>query len=572
MSNRDGAVSFGELEKEGFVYSEKDRRQYKEISRNVKSLAHMREKGKRELDELGYEDHKDLSHTGEKIEQAGLIDLGPFDLGGMGKLDLALQHPVDYVSVQNPRKKRSIFLKEFNTKGGEQFCEDHNLDLIKRTRIIKYLFERRKKIKIRDDGTENRDDIDRFIREGQVGKVLRHENTPNVFYADEFKFAMPYYHNFVPWTALVGRNERERFEIGLNVVKTFAELEESAKRAKKRLIQHRDEKPGNFMSPRFNPEIDHLLTDEERYVTKVIDWGLASVPDVVDLEDEVLVEITQDKIAGGTVLYMPPEIAHHGLKASNTQSQIWGLCASLWHFITGVPTSVRLTEKEDKRFKMSKNPNALGFFVIGKLLKSYIGGKPLEKRLSVTEANSNIPEGSGLTECLVNRGMAIDPKRRYKTVGAFYKDLLKVRKALNSKKMKTSAGNFQIPIYQEPTAVFSTDEVNESVEVLQRAREEGKKEIRRQSTRTKKFDDLVVEDAKTLQQSVDLAKNGIATQGATTLREAVEDVGRLGADQIEVMPANTLQEDINNIQQQAMKEDERFGEIDEEDIFGTLDQ
>jgi|GEM_PF-953450 len=161
---------------------------------------------------------------------------------------------------------------------------------------------------------EDRENVERFVREAESARRLQHPNIVRAVQAgrsgEYYYFAMEFVHGQTGADLIKAKGKLpERF--GLFVVRSVAEALEHAW---KQGIVHRDIKPDNIM-----------ITPQQE--VKLTDLGLATLAG----EESTL---TMTGVVVGSPAYISPEQATGGRKL-DTRSDIYSLGAALYHMLTG---------------------------------------------------------------------------------------------------------------------------------------------------------------------------------------------------------------------------------------------
>ncbi|MEE8350129.1 MAG: serine/threonine-protein kinase [Acidobacteriota bacterium] len=162
----------------------------------------------------------------------------------------------------------------------------------------------------------------RFVREGNLGRALKHPNLCQIYETDEVEEKAFIAMEYVPGETLKERIARGRLPLN-QVLGTVIEIVEALEKAHGKGFIHRDIKPSNF-----------ILTPEGQ--TKVMDFGLARriLTDSSDTSSDWLTTLTSPGMAVGTLAYMSPEQLRS--QQVDVRSDIFSLGVVLYEMLTDV--------------------------------------------------------------------------------------------------------------------------------------------------------------------------------------------------------------------------------------------
>ncbi|MDY0166309.1 MAG: serine/threonine-protein kinase [Thermoguttaceae bacterium] len=223
-----------------------------------------------------------------------------------------------------------------------------------------------------------------FLREGQVGKALRHPNIVPIYEViSEAK------RHFLVMEFVEGRNLREFVKIRkrlepLEAVRLMIDIAEGLKYAFENGLTHRDLKMNNVLV-------------SSRGQAKLVDFGLAAMDET--LSDEALADLPNVR----TIDYAALERAT-GVRRDDTRSDIYFAGCIFYHMLTGLPP---LSETRDRLQRLSKS--------------RFTNTIPIQ-RIDPVLPNS--------VTLVVNKSMMLDPARRYQSPSEMLQDLHVARKRL----------------------------------------------------------------------------------------------------------------------------------------------
>lgn len=239
---------------------------------------------------------------------------------------------------------------------------------------------------LRTKYSDNPESYTQFQREGELGKVLQH---PNIISIKEV-YSQGKTH-FIAMEFIEGQSLRDfvrirgklRAEEALPIMRDIAS---GLQFAYERGLTHRDLRLTNVM-----------ITSDG--VAKLADFGLAAVDQNVQVDDDITIEIPNQR----TVDYAGLERVT-GVKRDDTRSDIYFAGCVYYHLLAGVPP---LSETKDRLERM----NPLRF-------QSVI---PLQNQ----DASVPLP-----VAMIVNKAMSLDVRKRYQTPGEMLKDIRLLQKQL----------------------------------------------------------------------------------------------------------------------------------------------
>lgn len=225
--------------------------------------------------------------------------------------------------------------------------------------------------------SENPTQYRQFVREGSLGRSLRHENIVPIYEVISRKHV-----HFLVMEFVEGRNLRQFVKIRKKIeppeaVRLMIDITSGLRYAFERGLTHRDLKISNVLV-------------SSRGAAKLVDFGLAAMD--VHLSDDILGEITNSR----TIDYAALERAT-GVRKDDTRSDIYFLGCIFYHMLTGRPA---LKETRDRVQRLSRS--------------RFLDVMPVQR------VDSTMPHSVSL---VVNKATMFDPDRRYQTPGAVLSDL-----------------------------------------------------------------------------------------------------------------------------------------------------
>jgi eukaryotic-like serine/threonine-protein kinase len=216
-----------------------------------------------------------------------------------------------------------------------------------------------------------------FVREGMIGRSLRHENIVPIYEV----FSKKKTHFFV-MEFVEGRDLRKFIKVRGRIepaeaVRLMIEIASGLKHAFDRSTTHRDLKTSNV-----------LVSSSGQ--AKLVDFGLAG------LDDGSSDVLDADATAGRTIDYAALERTSNA-KRDDPRSDIYFLGCIFYHMLTGQPA---LSETRDRAVRLSKT------------------------RLTSVKPIQEVAPDLPMSVCLIaNKAMMLDVERRYQTPGAMLTDL-----------------------------------------------------------------------------------------------------------------------------------------------------
>jgi serine/threonine protein kinase len=244
----------------------------------------------------------------------------------------------------------------------------------------------------------------RFVREARAAAALSHPNICTVYEIDEHEGTSFISMEFVAGQTLRKKIESRPLKLG-DALAVSIQVAEGLQEAHQKGIIHRDIKSANI-----------LVTDKGQ--AKITDFGLA--------RPEEGTKVTQEGETIGTVAYMAPEQAQGG--PSDSRTDIWSFGIVLYEMIAGEVPFRGDSEPAVIHSVLHKDPVPL---------TSMRSGVPLE------------------FERIVAKCLEKDPAYRYQSVSDLLADLRRLRRDLESGKVKTLQAPLsqrRIPSYVKMTA------------------------------------------------------------------------------------------------------------------------
>ncbi|HLA84272.1 MAG TPA: protein kinase [Thermoguttaceae bacterium] len=216
-----------------------------------------------------------------------------------------------------------------------------------------------------------------FVREGLLGKSLRHENIVRIHDVVSDKQT-----HFLVMEFVEGRNLQQFLKIRKKVdppeaVRLMIDIASGLQHAFERAMTHRDLKISNVLVA-------------SNGTAKLVDFGLAAV------DESVVADTPGEALNTRAIDYAALERAT-GVRRDDARSDIYFLGCIFYHMLTGKPA---LLETKDRVQRLSKT-----------------------RFLDVVPVQRLDPTLSPSVTLVVNKAMMLDPERRYQTPGAVLTEL-----------------------------------------------------------------------------------------------------------------------------------------------------
>lgn len=229
---------------------------------------------------------------------------------------------------------------------------------------------------LRGKHSEEKEQVERFVREGQMVTELRHPNIVPIY--EVFSKGRTHY---LVMEFIEGRNLREFMKIRKkfappDATRLIADVAAGLAYAFERGIHHRDLKLSNILV-------------SSRGQAKLVDFGLAAA-DPDEAEDE------EGVVNPRTIDYAGLERAT-GVRKDDPRSDIYFLGCIFYHLLTGVPP---LYETKDRMLRLSKTR--------------------FETVPSILSVAPDLPKSLAL---IVSKAMALDPEQRYQSPADMHTEL-----------------------------------------------------------------------------------------------------------------------------------------------------
>lgn len=270
----------------------------------------------------------------------------------------------------------------------------------------------------------------RFLEEAEITGTLEHPGIVPVYGAGTFADGRPYYvmrfiqgtsltEAIAAWHAETSSAARSSVEHALEfrkLLRHFIAVCDAVQYAHDRGILHRDLKPSNIMLGKYGE-------------TFVVDWGLAKAmnqgepagsvaADVVESTDDRTRELQQtqpgDKL--GTLDYMSPEQAAGRQDQIGVASDLYGLGATLYQLLTGVPPFHQHRGDITEAASSGQSPSEALRRQLDRFIQRVAAGEFPRPRA----IKPNVPRA---LEAICLKAMSLRPSDRYGSVRHFASDL-----------------------------------------------------------------------------------------------------------------------------------------------------
>ncbi len=277
--------------------------------------------------------------------------------------------------------------------------------------------------------SENPAQYGMFVREGELGRSLRHPNIVPIYEVHSSKRVHYFVMEFVE-----GRNLREFVKVrkGLSpndATRLMADIARGLDYAFQRSVTHRDLKMTNVLI-------------SSRGDAKLVDFGLAAI------DENASTGVDGDASAARTVDYAALERAT-GVRKDDTRSDIYFAGCIYYHMLSGKPP---LYEGRDRvqRLNTSRFGEVVPIYDLMPSLPNYLAS-------------------------VVNKAMALDPARRYQTPGEMLADVEAALRRLESEAQGAGQADVAAPAAESQPAIERRVMVVESNPDMQNLFREGLK-------------------------------------------------------------------------------------------------
>ncbi len=260
-----------------------------------------------------------------------------------------------------------------------------------------------------------------FVREGQLGRTLRHPNIvpiyevfsqrPMHFFAMEFVEGQTL-REFVKQRKIVRPNEAARI---------MGDITRGLQYAFERAVTHRDLKLSNVLI-------------SSRGQAKLVDFGLAAMDDVIVENQDIELPNTR------AIDYAALERAT-GVRRDDTRSDIYFAGCMLYQMLSGTPPMV---ESKDRMARLNKS--------------RFTDVVPLQKVA---------PQLPHYLTFVVKKAMDLDPGRRYQTPGDMTADLEMAEKRLGGEPNGSNGNGSTVPANQPDESPFDDPEQQPGIMVIE---------------------------------------------------------------------------------------------------------
>ena len=160
----------------------------------------------------------------------------------------------------------------------------------------------------------------RFLREARAAAQLRHPNVASVFHLGTSGNAFYYAMEFVDGETLESFIRREGPVSPVMALRITLQVTRALAAATRHHLVHRDIKPANLM----------LVKDDDEFLVKVIDFGLAK--SIKHTDDEDLATLSMGGFVGTAHFASPEQLEE---KEIDVRSDIYSLGVTLWYMLAG---------------------------------------------------------------------------------------------------------------------------------------------------------------------------------------------------------------------------------------------
>jgi eukaryotic-like serine/threonine-protein kinase len=264
-------------------------------------------------------------------------------------------------------------------------------------------------LKIIKLGMDTRQVVARFEAERQALAVMDHPNVARVLDGGTTDAGRPYFvMELVKGAPITEYCDKNNFNIPQRL-ELFSQVCQAVQHAHQKGLIHRDIKPTNVL----------VMTEDERPVAKVIDFGVAKAMQVRLTEKTLFTDFRQ---LVGTPAYMSPEQAAGGLDI-DTRSDVYSLGVLLYELLTGSPPlnpkelrAEAFAEIQRMICEVELPPPSSRLSALADTLPSVAAQRSIEPRKLTTAVRGEL-------DWIVMRCLEKDRKRRYETPSALARDI-----------------------------------------------------------------------------------------------------------------------------------------------------
>jgi len=228
---------------------------------------------------------------------------------------------------------------------------------------------------------EDRESLERFLREAKAASALNHPNICTVYdFGDDAGRV------FIAMEYLEGKTLSARIQRGplstIEALKIAIAVAGALGAAHRKGIVHRDLKPGNIM-----------LTESG---AMLLDFGLAKYERPIVSEEEAITVLTGDAQVVGTLPYMSPEQLHG--QEVDARGDIFAFGAVLYEMLTGKKAFQRKSNSETLVAVEREEPSPLHEFVkdipdgLDRIIRRCLRKRPEERYLSMAEIEQELKD------------------------------------------------------------------------------------------------------------------------------------------------------------------------------------
>jgi eukaryotic-like serine/threonine-protein kinase len=243
---------------------------------------------------------------------------------------------------------------------------------------------------------EDRESLERFLREAKTASALNHASICRVYDFGEDAARAFIAMEYLEGETLSARIQRSRLST-VEALKIAIAVADALGTAHRKGIVHRDLKPGNIM-----------LTESG---AMLLDFGLAKYEGPVVSAEETLTGLTGDIQVAGTLPYMSPEQLHG--QRVDARSDIFAFGAVLYEMFTGKKAFERKSTSETLIAVEREEPSPLDQFIkdapnaLDRIIRCCLRKRPEERYASMIEVEQELKDCS---ELISGPASGVDPR------------------------------------------------------------------------------------------------------------------------------------------------------------------